>query len=319
MPGLARLVRAPNSSSEPPSSRTASREPRAPDPELPIFRLLHPPVFAHDHRRDGLAALDRRDVEALDAARHRRQRQHGAQRLERVVVRGDVLVEPRLVGHLGVARGQVEQAALLAALRHDDAHPPLGASESQPSSSSASAARKRRPARGSRAAARARRRTAAAPPAGRRTRSDRRPLRAHRRRVVTRGGRTATDSRLPSASGSVTSSIRSTTRPRAHLEDLDRPRRRARASGRTRRDRRAPALAIFCWRVRSVSIVRIASRSCAACSNRSAGRRLGHPVAQRRRPARRSALRGTAACARRRRRYSLSRAELARRTARCSA
>jgi hypothetical protein len=33
--------------------------------------------------------------------------------------------------------------------------------------------------------------------------------------------------------------------------------------------------------VRSVSIVRIASRSCAACSNRSALRGLGHPLAQR--------------------------------------
>ena len=103
-----------------PEPRTASREPR-----ILNFRysaLLHPPVFADDHRRDGLAALDRRDVEALDAARHGRQRQHGAQRFERVVVRGDVLVEARLVGDLGVARREVEQPALLAALRHDEAH-----------------------------------------------------------------------------------------------------------------------------------------------------------------------------------------------------
>ena len=49
---------------------------RQPDPELPVLALLHPAVFAHHHRRDGLAALDRRDVEALDAARQRRQAQH---------------------------------------------------------------------------------------------------------------------------------------------------------------------------------------------------------------------------------------------------
>ena len=35
-------------------------------------------------------------------------------------MRGDVLVEPGLIRDLGVARGQIEQAALLAAPRHDD-------------------------------------------------------------------------------------------------------------------------------------------------------------------------------------------------------
>ena len=49
-----------------------------PDPELPILALPHPAVFAHHHRRHRLAALDRRDVEALDAPRQRRQRQHRA-------------------------------------------------------------------------------------------------------------------------------------------------------------------------------------------------------------------------------------------------
>ena len=102
--------------------RDAARTPStdAPDPELPVLRPLHPAVFADDHRRDGLAALDRRDVEALDPARHGGQREHGAQRLERVVVRGDVLVEARLVGDRGVARREVEQPALLAALRHHE-------------------------------------------------------------------------------------------------------------------------------------------------------------------------------------------------------
>ena len=76
----------------------------------------HAAVFAHDHRRDGLAALDRRDVEALDAARHAGQGEHGAQRFERVVVGRGVLVEALLIGERGVARREVEQAALLAAL-----------------------------------------------------------------------------------------------------------------------------------------------------------------------------------------------------------
>src|SRR5262249_52177075 len=48
----------------------------APDAELPVLAFAHPAVFAHDHRRHRLAALDRRDVEALDAARQRRQREY---------------------------------------------------------------------------------------------------------------------------------------------------------------------------------------------------------------------------------------------------
>ena len=102
----------------------------ASDPELPVLRPLHPAVFADHHRRDGLAALDRRDVEALDAARNRRQAQDDAQRFERVVVGGDGLVEARLVGDLRVARGEIEQPALLAALRHDEPDAMLAADRS---------------------------------------------------------------------------------------------------------------------------------------------------------------------------------------------
>ena len=71
------------------------------------------------------------------------------------------------------------------------------------------------------------------------------------------------------------------------------------------------ALAIFCCRSRSVSTVRIASRSCAACSNRSRRPRLRHPLAQRRRRARRSGPRETAACARTATPILLLRADLA--------
>ncbi len=99
----------------------AGAEPRAPpvsprDPVLPVLALRHPAVFADHERGHGLAALECRDVETLDAARQRGQRQHGAQGFERVVVGGDVLVEAGLVGHFGVARREVEQTALFASL-----------------------------------------------------------------------------------------------------------------------------------------------------------------------------------------------------------
>src|SRR5712691_10623282 len=42
---------------------------RAADPEFPVLALPHAPVFADNHRRDGLAALNRGDIEAIDAAR----------------------------------------------------------------------------------------------------------------------------------------------------------------------------------------------------------------------------------------------------------
>ena len=138
-----------------------SHEPRtqAPNPKLPILPSPHPAVLAHHHRRHGLAALNRRDVEALDAARQRRQREDGLQRLERVVLRRGRLVEARAVRERGVARRQIHQAALLAALRHDDAHAAAGTSTT--ATSRALRARPARTARESRAAPFAARRTAA--------------------------------------------------------------------------------------------------------------------------------------------------------------
>src|SRR5207237_9887465 len=89
--------------------------PRTVDPELPVLRPLHPAVLAHDHRRDGLAALDRGDVEAFDTPRDGRQVEDGAERFERVVVRRDVLVEPRLIRDLRIPGREIEQSSLLAA------------------------------------------------------------------------------------------------------------------------------------------------------------------------------------------------------------
>ena len=97
---------------------TATADSRAPSPRIRNFRYSDRFIRPSSHttiEATVSAALDRRDVEALDAARNGRQRQHRAQRFERVVVRGDVLVEARLIGDLRVARRQVEQPALLAA------------------------------------------------------------------------------------------------------------------------------------------------------------------------------------------------------------
>ena len=98
----------------------AASDPRTSDPKLPILAPLHPAVLADHHRRDRLAPLDRGDVEAVDPARNGRQAEDGAQGFERVVVGGDGLVEARLIGHLRVARGEFEQAALFSALGHDE-------------------------------------------------------------------------------------------------------------------------------------------------------------------------------------------------------
>ena len=50
------------------------------DPVLPVLSRPHPPVFAHDHRRHGLAALNRGDIEALNAPRQGSEREGGLKR-----------------------------------------------------------------------------------------------------------------------------------------------------------------------------------------------------------------------------------------------
>ena len=100
--------------------------PRTPDPELPVLPLRHPAVLADDQRGDRLAALQRRDVDALDPPRQRRQLQRLLQPLE-----GHCLGQPAVlvagpIGELGVAGRQVDQAAAVAALRDDDADPAFG-------------------------------------------------------------------------------------------------------------------------------------------------------------------------------------------------
>ena len=93
------------------------------DAVLPVVALSHAPVLAHHHRGHGLAALNRRDVEALDPPRNGRQRQRGPQRFQRVVLRKARVDEPRLIRHLRIAIRQLDQAALLTTLRHQHLHP----------------------------------------------------------------------------------------------------------------------------------------------------------------------------------------------------
>ena len=97
------------------------------DAELPVLALLHPSFHRDHHRRDRVTSLQRRDVETLDPARQTGQVQHGAERIERFERRPGALAELLLIGHRGVARRQVEQAALVPALRHLNRHLPPGA------------------------------------------------------------------------------------------------------------------------------------------------------------------------------------------------
>ena len=53
-------------------------------PKLPILAPLHPAVVADHHRTDGVASLNRGDVEALDPVRDARQGEHPLQLVERV-------------------------------------------------------------------------------------------------------------------------------------------------------------------------------------------------------------------------------------------
>ena len=105
--------------------RPAYRVPTS-DPILPILAPLHPAVLADDHRRDGLAALNGRNVETVDAARNGGKIEDCAQRFERVVVGGDVLVESRLIADLRVSRREFEQTALLAAFGDQQTDPVPG-------------------------------------------------------------------------------------------------------------------------------------------------------------------------------------------------
>ena len=164
------------------------------------------------------------------------------------------LVEPRLVGERGVAVGEIDEAALLAALRHDDPHAAAGAL-GQPGLE-----------------------RLALVGLGRHV-----DLRRRAAQLVELLDRRLEHFRLRS---------RRRSPPRCRARCARRPGRCA--PGRPGRRRRpgpsfrpntsrcpSSAVAIFCWRSCSVCTVRIASRSCAASSKRSSlgGRRASAPAA----------------------------------------
>src|SRR5438093_5119493 len=92
------------------------------DSILAIVAAPHTAVLAHHHRRNGPAALTGGDVEAFDAARKRGQRQDVLQRFQCIVLSGTRLVEPRLIRERRVPIPDIDETALLAALRHEDLH-----------------------------------------------------------------------------------------------------------------------------------------------------------------------------------------------------
>ena len=95
------------------------------DREAPVIALLRRAALEHDHRRDGVRAADVRDVEALDPHREGVQVQRGLQAVERVhaLLALALGLELLLVEReLGVALGQLEDAALAAALGRADLH-----------------------------------------------------------------------------------------------------------------------------------------------------------------------------------------------------
>ena len=89
------------------------------DREAPVIALLGRAALEDDHRGDGVGAADVRDVEALDPHRQDVHLQRGLEPVDRV----DALLAPALGLELllverepGVALGEVEDAALAAAL-----------------------------------------------------------------------------------------------------------------------------------------------------------------------------------------------------------
>ena len=92
------------------------------DLELAVVGLLHRAVFPDDHGGDGFGALDVGDVEALDAAGEFFERERVLQRFLDGLHVGLHHAEALVVGLLGVEADEVDEGALLAALRGENLH-----------------------------------------------------------------------------------------------------------------------------------------------------------------------------------------------------
>ena len=98
----------------------------APDDEAAVLALAGQAVLEDHHRRDDLALLQVRDVEALDAQRRLVEPERLLDLLQREAARGQVAAAPGLVQRerlLGVARDGLHQRPLVAALRHPQVDP----------------------------------------------------------------------------------------------------------------------------------------------------------------------------------------------------
>src|SRR5258707_6361749 len=90
------------------------------DDELPVVRFFHLAVFPDDHRCDGFRSLNVRDVETLDALW---QLGKGERVLKGFLDGARVWLqnaETLVVGLLGVSAGEIDEFALVSALRNGD-------------------------------------------------------------------------------------------------------------------------------------------------------------------------------------------------------
>ncbi len=85
--------------------------------ELAVGGFVHLAVFPDDHRRDGFGALDVRDVEALNAFGQLGEHERIGECFLDGFARGLEHAEALRVRLLGVLAGEVDEGALLAALR----------------------------------------------------------------------------------------------------------------------------------------------------------------------------------------------------------
>src|SRR5580704_1408400 len=92
------------------------------DDEFPVVRLFHLAVFPHHHRRDGLGALNVRDVETLDALGQFGQAERFLQFFLNLARVGLEHAEALVVRLLGIVARKIDQRTLVPTLRDENMH-----------------------------------------------------------------------------------------------------------------------------------------------------------------------------------------------------